>query len=122
LQINISTLTISTEIIVAVREIEDWFIAECNHYSWIDKLLVFDNSQITTLGFNPCADNLTVRKNSAAEDLAAIYQLAQKTYSKNRKKVERTVECLDYANLYLNVSKKVQKLGVLLNKIDNFLT
>ncbi len=116
------SLPLNSKIIVAVREIEDWFIAECKHYSCIDKLLVFDNSQITTLGFNPCTDDLTVRNNSAADDLNAIYQLVNETYSKNRKKVERTVECLDYANLYLNVSKNVQKLGVLINKIDNFLT
>ena len=108
--------------VIAVREIEDWFLAECNHYTCIDNSLVLDITKITNLGFNPCLDDLTVRNTTAAEDLKSVYQLVGKTYNKNKDKVERTVECLDYANIYLNVRHKITKLNELVTKIDNFLT
>jgi hypothetical protein len=116
-----------TSIVIAVREIEDWFLAEFNHYTCIDTSLVLDETQITSLGFNPCIDDLTLRGGSAASDLHSIYKLVGKAYldsqgNKPKNRVERTVECLDYANLYLEISCKVSKLNELVSKINNFLT
>lgn len=110
-----------TSIVIAVREIEDWFLAECNHYTCIDGSLTLDTTQIANLGFNPCIDDLTLRNTTAAEDLKSVYQLVGKTYEKSKKKVERTVECLDYANLYVEVSSKVSKFNELIDKINKFL-
>jgi hypothetical protein len=78
------------------------------------------------MGFNPCSDDMTQRLHPA-QDLHNIYRLANKVYidSKGQKKknrIERTVECLDYSNIYLNLRNEVAKLGDLINKIDNFLT
>jgi hypothetical protein len=113
-----------TSIVIAVREIEDWFLAECNHYTCIDASLTLDATQIAGLGFNPCLDDLTLRNTTAAEDLRSVYKLGNKktTYNKSKDKVERTVECLDYANLYVEISCKVSKLNELISKINNFLT
>lgn len=113
---------IPSAVLVAVREIEDWFLAECNHYNCIDASLVLDETQIAGLGFNPCLDDLTLRNTAAAEDLKGVYQLVGKTYNKTKDKVERTVECLDYTNLYLNIRNNIPKLNELITKIDNFLT
>ena len=110
-----------TSIVVAVREIEDWFLAEYNHYTCIDTSLVLDTAQTTRLGFNPCLDDLTLRNTTAAEDLKSVYQLVGKTYNKSKDKIERTVDCLDYANLYMGVSSKIDKLNELIAKIDKFL-
>jgi len=112
----------NTSMIVAVREIEDWFLAEQHHYSCIDAALLLDAAQIASLGFNPAIDDLTVRSSSAADDLKAVYRLVSKTYNKSKNTVERTVECLDYANLYINVRHRISKLNELIIKIDNFLT
>lgn len=112
----------NTSIIIAVREVEDWFLAECNHYTCIDAALVLDAAQIAVLGFNPCVDDLTLRNTTAAEDLRTVYQLVGETYNKTKDKVERTVECLDYANIYIEISCKISKLHDLISKIDNFLT
>lgn len=112
----------NTNIVIAVREIEDWFLAECNHYTCIDTSIVLDATQIANLGFNPCFDDLTLRNTTAAEDLRSAYKLAGKTYNKEKDKVERTVECLDYTNLYIEVRNRVAKLNELISKIDNFLT
>lgn len=111
-----------TSIVIAVREIEDWFLAECNHYTCIDASLVLDATQIESLGFNPCVNDLTLRNTTAAEDLRSVYQLVGKTYNKTIDKVERTVECLDYTNLYVEINCKVSKLNELIGKINNFLT
>jgi hypothetical protein len=123
---------IPSSIVIAVREIEDWFLAECNHYTKIDTRLVLDATQIASLGFHPCVDDLTLREEedenggkrpiAAASDLNSVYQLVGKTYSKSKPTVERTIDCLDYANLYLEVSRKMPKLKELIDKIDNFLT
>lgn len=118
----IQPLPNNTSIVIAVREIEDWFLAECNHYTCIDASLVLDATQIASLGFNPCLDDLTLRSTTAAEDLRSVYQLVKKTYNKTKDKVERTVECLDYLNLYIEISCKVSKLNELIGKINNFLT
>jgi len=114
-------LPANTSILIAIREIEDWFLAECRHYTCIDPSLVLDATQIASLGFNPHTDNLTLRTTSAAEDIKTVYRLAGKTYSKAKNKVERTVECLDYANLYMEIRQKIPKLNELIVRIDNFL-
>lgn len=121
---RIAPLPNDTSIVIAVREIEDWFLAECNHYACIDASLVLDSTQIANLGFNPCLDDLTIRNTTAAEDLRSVYKLGDKktTYNKSKDKLERTVECLDYANLYVNVCQKIPKLRELVAKIDNFLS
>ena len=81
--------------------------------------VVASNSSV--LGFNPYVDDMTLRY-KPSEDLKRIYQLVNKTYTKKKIHIERTVECLDYGNIYINLSPKVAKLGDLISKINNFLT
>jgi hypothetical protein len=118
---QVAALPLNTKIIVAVREIEDWFLADCNHYTCIDEALL-TNLIVASMGFNPCVDDLTVRSISAADDLKSIYNLVGKSYNKKADNVERTIECLDYANIYLNLSLKIPKLNELISQIDTFLT
>jgi hypothetical protein len=115
----------NTDIIIAVHEIESWFLEECSHFECIDTSLT-NETIVREMGFNPCSDDMTQRLHPA-QDLHNIYRLANKVYidSKGQKKknrIERTVECLDYSNIYLNLRNEVAKLGDLINKIDNFLT
>lgn len=115
----------NTHIIVVVREIEDWFLAECNHYHCIDNSVDIEKI-FSIVGFNPCLGNLINRSTSAAQDLHDIYQLLNKKYmdSKGNKpftNVENVVECIDYANLYLNVRYKIPKLNDLMTEIEAFL-
>lgn len=116
-----AALPTNTKIIVAVREIEDWFLAENHHFKEIDPRLT-DDFIVSNVPFNPFVDDLTLRTVSAAHDLKSIYKLVNKSYSKNIDKVERTVECLDYANIYLNIRIKMVKLNELITKIDDFLS
>lgn len=110
----------NTEIIIAVNEVESWFLAECRHFQNLDTRL--NHTFITeNVGFDPCVDDMTALKHPAAE-LRNIYRLVGKAYNKKKDNVERTVECLDYSNIYFNVRRRVEKLNDLITKIDNFLT
>ncbi len=113
-------LPIPFKIIVAVHEVEAWFLAESNHYPAIDIRL--STAIISAnLGFNPELDDMTLQITPAL-DLNNAYQIVGRAYKKTRKHVERTVECLDYHNLYFNLSLKIEKLNDLISKINSFLT
>lgn len=113
-------LPINYEIIIAVREVESWFLSECNHYNCIDSGLNIPMIS-SNMGFNPRNEDMTLLSAPAAT-LRQIYQLVGKSYTKNKGHVERTVECLDYGNLYLNLRHRIAKLNELITKIDTFLT
>lgn len=110
-------------IIIAVHEIEAWFLSEYNHFQCIDVQLTesFITSNQVTLGFNPYRDDMTLRV-QPSQDLKNIYQLVGKTYNKKKNNVEITVDCLDYSNFYLELRHKIIKLNELISKIDAFLT
>ncbi len=113
-------LPIPFEIIVAVYEVEAWFLAEFKHYSIIDPKLTIAYIA-ANLGFDPSIDDMTLRTNPA-KDLNDIYQLAGKYYKKKKSDIQRTVSCLDYHNLYFHLPARIQKLGELINKINLFLS
>jgi hypothetical protein len=117
---------IPANIVIAVMEIETWFLAETNHYTCIDPSLIDTHivSNCPTLGFNPYIDDLTLRP-EAAEDLHNLYQLGtiRKSYlPKNAINRAQTINCIDYANLYLNTKLKLRKLSDFIQHIDSFLT
>jgi hypothetical protein len=114
-------LPMNAKIIVAVREVEDWFLAECHHYTCIDVALTH-SLIVSKVGFDPCVDDLSSRSSSAADDLKKVYKIVGKTYDKDTKRVERTVECLDYDNLYIDVKSRIAKLNELISVIDVFLS
>ena len=112
---------LSTHIVIAVMEIETWFLAETNHYACIDEKLTKTKilSEIDNLRFNPYIDDLTLIP-QPAEYLKKLYQIAGKSYSKKRVHRERTIECLDYANIYIVLKNRVVKLKELVIEIDKF--
>lgn len=83
---NSRPLPIHFQIIVAVNEIEAWFLAECSHFECIDNRLtnLFIRSNVS---FDPCLDDMTLRVNPA-EDLNTIYQLVGKSYKKRKIKLK----------------------------------
>ena len=115
-----TSASVLTNIVIAVREVEAWFLAECTHFECIDASLTIPNI-VSSLGFNPCTDDIRLR-NHPASDLHDIYQLAGLTYSKRKNQVEDIVDCLDYANLYVNIRSKILELDAFIMYVDNFLT
>lgn len=114
---------LQAKIIIVVMEIETWFLADIEHYSCIapnlTRSFIFSNE--FNIGFNPYQDDLTLRL-QPAEDLATLYQLAGKTYTKRKRSRQRTVDCLDYANIYLYLPLRIEKLAELIFEIDDFLS
>lgn len=106
--------------IIAVMEIETWFIAETNHYPNIDPGLTrpMIEANVANLEANPYTDNLTL-VTRPAEMLDDIYKLRGLHYSKDEPSRQRTVNALDYANLYMNVSARLMKLNDFFTMLDN---
>jgi hypothetical protein len=117
---GLKTNPVDPSIILAIMEVEAWFIAEHTHFIRIDSTLTAE-SIFAALGFNPATEDAQLRDHPAA-DLNAIYRLAGHTYGKKRWEVERTVNCLDYDLLYMHLAATQPSLGELVTEIDQFLT
>lgn len=120
LKYGVPTSGVPTHILLAVAEIESWFIQESFHFQKIHSdldPLTFKSS----FGFDPvteCAEYIE----HPAELLNKIYGSVGLAYKKTRKHVERTVKVLDYENLYLCLPSKVPHLSDFVCKVESFLT
>ena len=116
LKYGIKTALVPVEIILAVMEIEAWFLAEFTHFSRIDPSI--DIQKISdSLGFNPELHDVAFREQPAS-DLDLLYRIAGKRYSKP---AELTIGTLDYSKIYVELALKIPSLGKLVNRIDAFL-
>lgn len=109
---------IETEFIISVMEIETCFLAEQNHYPKIHPDLnatLISNS----LGFNPVSDDMQLRE-IPSSDLNNIYNLKGISYTKDDVIVDRTINSLDYSNIYYNLKGNIKHLESLINNLDNF--
>ncbi|NEW61053.1 hypothetical protein GSY74_07120, partial [Sulfurovum sp. bin170] len=55
-----------------------------------------------------------------AQQLDEIYFLVKRHWSKKEKSVLKTINSLDYENLYFDVKDKIPSLNHLITEIDNF--
>jgi len=119
LQLRIKTKPIKVLFALGVMEIEAWFIAEHTHFLRLDSKLTtsYINSH---LGFDPSRDDLE-RLPHPAGSLDAIYHLAGLLYDKNKNIVQRTVDILDYENIYCTLVDQFDDLSALIAAIDAFL-
>lgn len=112
----IKTSLIPVEIILAVMEIEAWFLAEVSHFPKIEPSITV-TAISSNLGFNPELDDMTLRL-APAEDISSAYLLGAKTY---QKPARSTVDNLNYLEMYVELSKKIPQLKSLVDGIDSFL-
>lgn len=112
----IKTKLIPVDFILAVMEIESWFLAEHNHFKEIDSSLTTEKI-LHSLGFNPELDDLTTRQEPRS-DMEKIYGLAGKIYTKPAKD---TINVLDYARIYTDLPARFEHLEKLMQNIDDFL-
>ena len=120
LQYRLKTAPIQVLFVLAVMEIEAWFIAEHTHFAQISEQLTMARIK-ASLGFDPSTDDTELREHPA-QDLHDIYRLAGCAYNKTKTNVQRTVEVLDYARIYLDLGQKVSDLQALVDHIDDFLS
>jgi len=103
--------------ILAIMEIEAWFLAEATHYSKIEPSITVAAIR-ATLGFDPENDDMAQRL-CPADDLNACYAIGGKAYVKYKAKV--TVDTLDYALIYMELRNKINYLDRLISILDAFL-
>lgn len=100
---------------LAVMEIEAWFLEEVKHFSRIDKNISID--ELIASGF----DHTKIRAYELphpAETLSKIYQSVGKGYSKNKRQVQRTIDALDYEELYVNTCQKAPSLASFIASLE----
>lgn len=110
---------LKTRIVVAVMEVEAWFLKEDRHFVNLDTALI-PTFIARNCGFNPKTDDVTHVHHPSAL-LHIIYQLVGRSYTKRYKHAQRTVAILDYDNIYAGVTKEVESLAIFLQLIDEFL-
>ncbi|MES1225488.1 MAG: hypothetical protein ABUT20_58960 [Bacteroidota bacterium] len=117
---GIPTKPIPTDILLAVTEIESWFMAEYLHFEKIDSRLT--HSLIKTNFLHDLInDNVEMIIHPSAE-LHKIYSSVGKKYAKKTKTISRTVKSLDYSHIYLTLIGRVNHLKTLIGHIESFLS
>ncbi|MDR0824221.1 MAG: DUF4276 family protein [Prevotella sp.] len=106
------------DIVIAIHEIEAWFIAETNHFKKIDKRLTgrFIREK---LGFDPYTIDPESRVHPA-KDLDNIYRLVGKSYTKKYNSTVKVVNKLDFNNIRYQLYHDVRSLNKLLKVIEDF--
>jgi len=105
------------DIIVAIHEIEAWFLAETNHLRKIDKRLTGKFIK-ERLGFDPFSMNAEQRVHPA-KDLDNIYRLVGKSYTKRFGQTQRVVNKLDMNNIRNNIRYDIDSLDRLVNVLED---
>lgn len=106
------------DIIIAIHEIEAWFLAETSHLKKIDKRLTGHYIK-EHLGFDPYAIDAQSRVHPA-KDLDNIYRLVGKSYTKRYGQTLRVVNKLDFRYIRNQLRYDIEPLGKLLKIIDSF--
>ena len=112
---------IKTVMVLAIMEIEAWFVAEHTHFGRINTSLNMSHVQ-SIVGFDPSVEPERVETiQRPADDLNRIYQLVGDRYEKLASSTQRTIEALDCTQVYFALRDKVSALGPLITAIDLFL-
>lgn len=111
--------SIPISVILAIMEVEAWFLAEVKVFSKIDNRLTTDfilqNCGLDLININ------AEQRPDPSKDINHIYQLIGRNYDKNEEQVKDIVEYLDYEFIYLELVNTVKQLEKLIKEIDDFL-
>ena len=110
---------IPTDVLLAVAEVEAWFLAEHFHFQKIDSRLTLKTIKAN---FGHDLNTVDVEKIlHPALELDNIYKHVGKRYKKQKNNLSRTIAALDFNNLYFNLPNRVVYLKKLITHIDSFL-
>ncbi len=97
-------------------EVESWFVGEEHHYSNVHASLNHSHAS-SEVGFDiRAATTETIVQPSKILD--RVYQKVGFAYKKRHSQVERTVNAIDYANLYINVRVRNSSLHQFLSLLE----
>ncbi len=106
------------DMIIAIHEIEAWFLAETNHFKKIDKRLTGHFIK-EHLGFDPYVIDPESREHPA-KDLDNIYRLVGKSYTKKYNATTRVVNKLDFNHIRKDLRYDLEPLDKLLKVVESF--
>lgn len=115
----LSGAALPVDLVLAVMEVEAWFLGEHNHFARIGAGIPIADI-MSYLGFDPSTQNMEGRAHPA-EDLHEAYKLVGCAYHKTAAHIQRTVGALDYAHLYLDLPARMPSLRELIDALDRFL-
>ena len=113
---RLESMPLPCKLVIAVREIEAWFIADTGHFVQYDPLL--------TLAFIREKIDVDLARQDVeqiphpSELLKKIYNLVGGTYRKKLKEAHRVVDLLNYEYLYLEAPESVPALKKFLDELD----
>ena len=113
----VKTALIPVEWVLAILEVEAWFLSEATHFKRIDPAITTAAIQ-ATLGFCP-ETNAMDQRLTPADDMNNCYQIGSKLYCKNN--APATVNALDIAAVYLDLTERIPDLKNLCTSISLFL-
>ncbi|MFA5834299.1 MAG: hypothetical protein WDA22_12560 [Bacteroidota bacterium] len=105
--------------ILSIMEIEAWFLTEENHFGKIHTSLTPEYI-FTNLGFNPRTDDTTIF-DEPSQKLNDIYHLAGLGYNKSESSINRTINSIDYGNIYFNSFNKNISLKELIDEVNSMI-
>lgn len=103
-------------LVLAIMEIEAWFIGECSHFPRIDGNLSIDKVE-RYVGYDPCECDVE-RVDWPASDLHKAYGSVGLYYDKSRYSVERTVNALDINYVRGELRERVPSVRQLIDEIE----
>jgi hypothetical protein len=116
---GLPTAGLPMRIIIAVSEVEAWFLQEYKHFEKIDPKL--DPSKFgAEFGFDPLTQSAEGIVHPA-DLLNQIYSTVGLQYRKKKSEAERTIDALDYEHMYLNCSVMLPQFDELIKCIEQFL-
>ena len=104
------------KLVIAVREIEAWFIADTEHFGRYNPLLTSAFIQ-QEIGVDVAQQDVEQIPHPA-ELLKRIYNLVGGTYGKKLKEAHRVVNILNYEYLYLEAPDSVPALKKFVDELD----
>ena len=112
------------KMIIAVMEAETWFIGELSHYPNIDSELTLKHIKENLIDLENIND-IEEDISHPADTLDKIYRLKGKAWMDNKKKktesrMQRTINSLDYENLYIETRNNIPSLNQLITELDDF--
>jgi hypothetical protein len=120
LQLGLKDNPIKVLFVLGVMEIESWFLSEFTHFARLDSRLT-PAVILHHLGFNPKTDDMQLRAHPAS-DLNDAYHIVGRAYDKSRKRIQKTIDLLDYAHLYMAMKGRLPDLDALNASLDQFLS
>jgi len=118
LKTRVPTAGVPIHILLAVSEIEAWFLQDETHYQKVDARLDVSTFKLH-FDFDPSVDSAE-NIPQPANLLHQIYSTVGKAYRKSKSHVERTVDVLDYDRLYLEKTGQLPHLAELIGHLNAF--